>query len=291
MPRGGKPGRGRFALSCSPAQRIHPVDDITPMNHPTNPLRPARIRRGLPMLCVPLLLAATLTAPAEPASKAPATKEVRKIGWIEPVEQHIEGWTVHVDPQLLSGEHAEGGALALKMLANHLQRIAILVPEGPLEDLRKVEIWLEYAHPELGAMQYHPGKKWLTVHGYDPRLAKKVHITHAASLYSRSQLLKHPAVILHELAHAYHDQVLGFDDPGVLKAYQQAMKAGTYEQVMLYNGRTVRHYAATNHKEYFSEATEAYFYRNDFYPFVQAELKEHDPTGFKEMQRIWGEAR
>ena len=26
-------------------------------------------------------------------------------------------------------------------------------------------------------------------------------------------MLKHPAVILHELAHSYHDQVLGFDEP------------------------------------------------------------------------------
>ncbi len=30
--------------------------------------------------------------------------------------------------------------------------------------------------------------------------------------------------------------------------------------------------------EYFAEGTEAYFYRNDFYPFVRAELKDHDPV-------------
>ncbi|NNM31053.1 MAG: metallopeptidase, partial [Akkermansiaceae bacterium] len=43
------------------------------------------------------------------------------------------------------------------------------------------------------------------------------------------------------------------------------------------------------HKEYFAEGTEAWFYRNDFYPFVRAELKEHDPLLYKELREIWGE--
>ena len=101
-------------------------------------------------------------------------------------------------------------------------------------------------------------------------------------------MLKHPAVILHELAHAYHDQVLGFDEAEILKAYEAAMKEGNYEKVLLFNGETVRHYATTNHKEYFAEATEAYFYRNDFHPFVRAELQKHDPAGYALMERVWG---
>ena len=214
---------------------------------------------------------------------------VKKVGWIEPVKREMEGWTVWVDPQLLEGEGAAEGARALAMLENHLERISVLVPEKPLGEMRKVEIWIERGHPELRAMQYHPGEEWLRERGYDPRLAKKVHITRAEELVSREQMLKHPAVILHELAHGYHDQVIGFDDAGVLAAYEKAMKDGTYEKVLLYDGNTVRHYGATNHKEYFAEATEAYFYRNDFYPFVRAELRVHDAAGFAEMERVWGE--
>jgi len=210
-----------------------------------------------------------------------------KIGWIEPVKQEIQGWTVHVDPQLLSGDHENEGRRALSMLDNHLERIAILVPEKQLADLRRMEIWIEREHPELNSMQYHPGADWLIERGYDPRLAKKVHITRASELLSRDELLKHPAVILHELAHAYHDQVLGFDEPGLLAAFNEAMKAGTYEKVLLFNGESVKHYATTDHKEYFAEATEAYFYRNDFYPFVRAELLKHDPAGHAEMVRVW----
>jgi dipeptidyl-peptidase-4 len=40
--------------------------------------------------------------------------------------------------------------------------------------------------------------------------------------------------------------------------------------------------------EYFAEGTEAYFDRNDFYPFVRAELKKHDPVLHDLLEEIWG---
>jgi len=143
----------------------------------------------------------------------------------------------------------------------------------------------------LGGKQYHPDLKWLTDRNYDPRLVKKVHITHAGELFSRQQMIKHPAVILHELAHGYHDQVLGFGEPRIKAAYDKAMKAGIYDKVLLYTGREVEHYAASNHKEYFAEGTEAYFYRNDFYPFVAAELRQHDPKLYELLEQIWGKLK
>ena len=233
-------------------------------------------------------LLSTLTAAD---NKTADKKEIKKIGWIEPVEQKIEGWTVYIDPQLLTGKHKEEGKKSISILRNHLQRISILIPGKPLAQLRQVGIWLEHSHPELGSMQYHPGEKWLTDHGYDPRLNKKVHIPQAANLFSRQQMLKHPAVILHELAHGFHDQILSFEHKGILASYNKAMAAGSYEKCLLYTGEIVKHYAATDHKEYFAEATEAYFYKNDFYPFVAAELKIHDPTAYALMQKIWGDLK
>ena len=73
----------------------------------------------------------------------------------------------------------------------------IFVPEKQLKTLQTLEIWLERHHPTLGAMQYHPGARWLKDNGHDPRLLNKVHLPRAASLLSRQQILKHPAVILH----------------------------------------------------------------------------------------------
>jgi hypothetical protein len=214
----------------------------------------------------------------------PASTSVR----FDPVIRNIEGWTVYVDPALLEGEHAEEGSRALTMLANHLQRISILLPADILGKIQTLEIWIEHDHPQLKSMQYHPGKQWLIDNHHDPRLAKKVHITQARDLYSRSQMMKHPMVVLHELAHAYHDQFLSFDNPEIIKVYEQATAAGIYESVLLFTGEKVRHYGLTDHKEYFAEATEAYFYRNDFYPFVRAELKELDPAAHDLLVKIWG---
>lgn len=230
-----------------------------------------------------LLLIGLFVAVAEPDPSAPA-----KVGWVETVKLDLQGWTVHADARLVDGEFKALGTRALSMLANHLERIAILMPEKQLAELRTMEIFIEHSHPELGNMQYHPSEGWLTARGYDPRLAKKVHITQASELISRQQMLKHPAVILHELAHAYHDQILSFDEPEIIKAYQDAMKAGIYEKTLFHTGETVKHYATTDHKEYFAEATEAYFYHNDFYPFVRAELSQHDPAIYAIMQRVWG---
>jgi hypothetical protein len=224
---------------------------------------------------------------ADPQSHSAVDRDARESIRFDPIVQNIEGWTVDVDPQLLCGEHAGLGVRALGMLANHLQRIAILVPEDRLVELRQIGIWIETHHPTLGAMQYHPSRDWLKRHGHDPRLTKKVHITRASQLLDRDQMLKHPAVILHELAHGYHDQFLGFDEPRILAAYERAKASGKYEEVLLYDGRRVRHYALTNHKEYFAEGTEAFFYRNDFYPFVRAELREHDPELHDLLIDIW----
>ncbi len=252
---------------------------------------PYRTRRKAlcTLLCCVLTLAVGYLAVADDAKTKPnATSKKPKPVRFDPVIQQIEGWTVHVDPQLLEGEHSEEGSRALKMLANHLQRIAILLPEDRLAKMRKLEIWIEHHHPTLGAMQYHPNINWLKSHGHDPRLAKKVHITRAKNLLSRHQMIKHPAVVLHELAHAYHDQYLSFNNPRIIKAYKKAKEAGNYEKTLLYTGKRVRHYALKDHKEYFAEGTEAYFYRNDFYPFVRAELKEHDPTLHDLLVDIWG---
>ena len=244
----------------------------------------------LPLTFGTVLVLAAFAFPvqAEPEKKnAPDADSISAVRF-DPVVQKMEGWTVHIDPALLEGEHAEDGKKALRMLGDHLNRISLLMDEKRLEEVRSLEIWIEHHHPKLGAMQYHPSKDWLVENKHDPRLEKKVHIPRAGALISRGQLLKHPAVVLHELAHAYHDQILGFNHEGIKQAWDEAMEAGKYDKVLLFNGRFVKHYATTNHKEYFAESTEAYFYRNDFYPFVRAELKEHDPAMHALLETIWG---
>jgi len=49
-----------------------------------------------------------------------------------------------------------------------------------------------------------------------------------------------------------------------------------------------RAYALQDPKEYFAETTEAFFSTNDFYPFVNVELRKHDPEMFQLLRRLWG---
>lgn len=103
-----------------------------------------------------------------------------------------------------------------------------------------------------------------------------------------------PNFALHELAHAYHDRFLpgGHDNPEIAAAYEKAKASGTYERVERQDSegrrRIDRAYAMTNPAEYFAECTEAYFSRNDFYPFTKDELKKHDPGMYDLLGKLWG---
>jgi dipeptidyl-peptidase-4 len=245
-----------------------------------------RVTLALSMIGGAVVLAAAEPEKAEAtAAKADAAKASG--ARFDPVERDLEGWNVFVEPALVEGEFAEDGARALKMLANHLQRIKIVVPARPLARLQQIGIWLEHEHPQYRSLRYHPSRQWLIEHGEDERLARKVHVPQAALLLSREQMLKHPAMVLHELAHGYHDQVLGFDNPDVIAAFERAKAAHLYDEVLAHTGKTIRHYALSNHKEYFAEGTEAWFYRNDFYPFVRAELQQHDPPLADVLKQVW----
>ena len=204
-----------------------------------------------------------------------------------PVVEKLEGWTIEFDPALKASDQRRFFQDVKKALANHLQRIVYILPAEKTKALRKLTIRVDLEH-KLGNMQYHPSKSWLKANGHDPTLEKRVHVPRARSLLDRGTWAKHPYVILHELAHAYHDQVLSFDNPDVLKAYNRSEKAGLYERVLLFRGGKTSHYARTNHKEFFAEMTESYLGVNDFFPFVRAELKEHDPETFALMAKIWG---
>lgn len=47
-------------------------------------------------------------------------------------------------------------------------------------------------------------------------------------------------------------------------------------------------YALTDPMEYFAEATEAFFSRNDFFPFTNEEFGKHDPGMFELLGKLWG---
>jgi hypothetical protein len=206
----------------------------------------------------------------------------------EHTKREIEGWTVHIDNRLLAGADKKIGDHALRILANRLYDIQHVVPADKVEKLRKVDIWLDLSHGKLKPAQYHPSAGWLKDNGYAPALVKCVHIPVAAEFASVNHQRIQPWSVMHELAHAYHDQVLGFDHAEVKAAYERFRESGKYKSTLHINGKKVQHYALTNEKEFFAEMTESYFGHNDFYPFNRAELKRDEPELYDLLTKIWG---
>jgi hypothetical protein len=199
----------------------------------------------------------------------------------------VEGWTVRVDDRLLQAPNEELGSRTLRFLEAKLSDIKIIVPADKVKKLQAVTIVLDLTHGKLGPMQYHPSAEWLTENGYSADLVKCVHLPRAADVATSRNTREQPWVMLHELAHAYHDQVLGFEEPRIREAFEKYKKSGHGDKTLLYDGRRVKHYALTNPKEFFAEMTESYFGSNDFFPFNRGELKESEPDIYALMKHIW----
>jgi hypothetical protein len=195
---------------------------------------------------------------------------------------------VHVDQRLLEGDDAELGRRALRLLESRLYDITQVVAQDRLAKLREVPIWLDLTHGKLTSMQYHPSAGWLKNNGYSADMEKCVHIPSAKGFVDPHHQQRQPWSTLHELAHAYHDRVLGFERADIKAAWQQAVDSKRYDSILLIDGRMTRHYALTDQKEFFSEMSESYFGVNDFYPFNRAELLRENPEVHALLRENWG---
>ena len=146
-------------------------------------------------------------------------------------ERTVEGWTVRVDDRLLRAPDHELGKRALRFLEGKLADIKVVVPADKVKELQAVTDRPRPDARQAGADAVPPvGAGWLKANGYSADLAKCVHLPRAADVPTRRNVREQPWVVLHELAHAYHDQVLGFRraaDPGGVRAVQEGRPRAT----------------------------------------------------------------
>lgn len=208
--------------------------------------------------------------------------------------RNIEGWTLHISEKLWA-EQKQAVDAAMPFLQKQLAEIVRVVPAAAVAKMREVPIFFTLPPKDGRATaEYHPEADWLRENGRDLAMAKGVQISDVADFEKETNRM--PNFMLHELAHGYHDRVLTFDQPDIIAAYQHAKEAKLYDRVERSRGNGKantfeRAYAMTDHKEYFAESTEAFFSRNDFFPFDRAELEKHDPRMFAVLQRVWGTAK
>ncbi len=204
----------------------------------------------------------------------------------------LRGWTIHINRELLAAD-VRDTTKALELLDAQLLDIIKVVPKEAVAKLQKVPLYFNPEYPKGGAgAEYHPGADWLRKNGRDPAMAQSVEVSKVSTY--QAEVNRMPWFMLHELAHAYHDRELpkGFANPDIAKAYARAKESGKYDKVERHFGngkpnRVEKAYAMTTEMEYFAEATEAYFGRNDFFPFTRDELKKHDPDMEELVGKLW----
>lgn len=188
----------------------------------------------------------------------------------------------------------------LPELSDDLKEIVRLLPSQSIDLLRGTRIYFnerlcfgDTCKPTIGrGMCHHPSSRWLENHGNQSVKAGCIECYQA--LHYLQWRAQQPAMLLHELSHHLHFCLGIAADRIILNAFAKAKASGKYEKVGYCGSasKLKRHYALTNHHEYFAECSEAYWssarFRNDYEPYTRAELEEFDPFGFKMCEAVWG---
>jgi hypothetical protein len=195
----------------------------------------------------------------------------------------LHGHPVYISPEAVSSADLLDRVIA--KLDSDLSMIHGVLPQAALTKIANVKFWIEHDNPDVPGLTFHPSSDWLKSHGYNTDKARCIEIGNLEHFLSWHA--EQPFLVLHELSHAYQDRVLGNDNPTIRKAYDLAVSSHRYESVLYIRGGKLRAYALNNAAEYFAELSEAYFGKNDFYPFVRGELEEFDPAGFQMIEKLW----
>lgn len=197
---------------------------------------------------------------------------------------YLQGFKINIDTETAQTAEAKE---ALAILSEKLKELPNLIKPAQFNVLKKVPIWIQYKLLNDGAVWYHPSKDWLVSNGYPAELEKSIEIKNLRNFIDWQD--DQPFMVLHELAHAYHDTLNVELKSKITKAYKTALADGKYNKVPYIRGGTQRHYAMNNENEYFAELTESYFGKNDYFPFNRKELQEFDPIGYDMIRVAWDE--
>ncbi|MBL8816591.1 MAG: hypothetical protein JNL58_11220 [Planctomyces sp.] len=204
----------------------------------------------------------------------------------------VSGWKVHVSQQLIDRDK-EAVDKAIGLLKKQLDEVIRVVPKQAVKELQKVPLYFSDEYPGVGPRaEFHPGEEWLRDNGRDPAMVRSVEFTNIRIF--EEEMDRMPNFALHELAHAYHFRFLkdGYGNAEIMAVYDRAKQSGGYDRVERRLGgdrpnQFEAAYGISNPPEYFAETTEAYFSRNDFFPFNRAELRKHDPEMHDLLKELW----
>ena len=240
-------------------------------------------------------ITAGTAAPAARQDKVDKNQPAKK-GKTEPVPgfkmQKIEGFTFLIEEEVFKTDVSKYERKPLEVLELECRTLAKILSPKALDTLKALVIWVKWddrmpltnGRKGSAVAVYYGGTPALMAKaGKHPLQAKTVTIHSLRLLTEARQPTRDrgDCLLLHEIAHAVHDQLLGFNHAGIKAAYQQAMERQLYDKDL---------YIATNEREFFAELTCAYLDKLPYYPYTRADLAKHDPASFKLMESIWSGA-
>jgi hypothetical protein len=176
-------------------------------------------------------------------------------------------------------------------LNQQVDNLYSLLSKNQLKIVSRNPIWIENDRKAIVPIWYHISLEWLKDHNMNPDKVKCVEILNFSEYLKRVKT-NQPFLLLHNLAHSYHDSELTFSYPAIMEAYDNAVSKGMYKNVsyLIGDGKyvdSIKAYASNDYLIYFSELSEAYFGNNDYYPHNREQLKEYDPIGYRVIKEAW----
>lgn len=194
----------------------------------------------------------------------------------------LEGWNIYIEQKLVDKNDVRV-FLAMRLLSEKLREIKSLLPADAIKQLETVPIF--FSENKAFNAEYYFFEPYVYRTGKDIKMMNGIEFRSISFFIEESKYS--PMLLLHEMAHAYHKMNYRRIDKMVMRAYRHAETKHLYQNVMSVTNQYTRAYALQSPFEYFAELTEAYFGRNNFYPFERSELEEYDAMGFEMVKKAW----
>ena len=197
--------------------------------------------------------------------------------------ERLRGWEIFVEDALI--ENVELWPDVRGLLDAKLAEMVRRMPAEVVDRLRSVKIWMHINREGNPGGCYHPSKEWLNAHDLNPDWAGGIEFGNAKNFLDWEWT--QPSMMIHEMAHAWHHQVLSYDHRPIGELYDKILADKTLESIRYCRGGKKRAYGLNNPQEMFAEFSEAWWGTNDFYPFVRGELMAEFPEAARIVSTSW----
>ena len=193
----------------------------------------------------------------------------------------ITGWDVHIETKLAKDPRTR---IVLQYIEKSLKQAKIELPRKHLDKLQKVPIWISENNGK--DVEYYFYERRVYQGGFDPKKFGGIEIQNIDNFLTMIEYDK--GIMVHELAHAYHNMNYKKIDKLIMKAFKNAGWERLYKKEETRRDRKPqRVYASYSPFEYFAELSAIYFVGNHYYPYDYLDLKKHDPMGYEMILEAW----